>query len=628
MSSQIGDNNIDNSVDDTIFECLKLESPKSFFLFAGAGSGKTRSLVNVLEKFEIEYGKQFHLERKKIAIITYTNAAADEISHRLKHSPIFHVSTIHSFAWELIKTFTQDIKEWLRENLQAEISDLEDQQSKSRNLQNKTSIERAKKIESKKKRVQYLDKIVKFTYNPNGDNTTRDSLNHAEVISITAFFINSKSLMQNLLVCKYPIILIDESQDTKKELIDAFFLLQSKNKGSFSLGLFGDTMQRIYFDGKENLGSNLPADMIQPAKRMNHRSNKRIITLINNIRKDVDGQEQIPRVEKDEGFVRFFICERGLDKMEVEKLVANKMSDITKDIKWSTQSDDYEVKTLILEHHMAARRMGFLNFFEPLYKVGRLKTGLLDGSLESVNFFTQIILPLVEAHNNNEKFEIARIIKRHSRFLKKEELIKNPDQVKNIKETNEALSSLFSLFAKNEPTLLDVLKNVYQTGLFPIPESLLPIASSSVEKDDSIDHEDENPDDLLIAWGEALLSLFSQVKNYNEYLSESSKFGTHQGVKGLEYERVMVIIDDEEANGKSFSYDKLFGAKDMSPNDRKNIDEGKETGIDKTNRLFYVACSRAKESLAIVAYTDAIKAVKETVLMNGWFDQEEIEIVD
>ncbi|MDX8341649.1 hypothetical protein SLH46_20795 [Draconibacterium sp. IB214405] len=387
-------------------------------------------------------------------------------------------------------------------------------------------------------------------------------------------------------------------------------------------------MQRIYTDGKENLGLNLPADMIQPAKRMNHRSNKRIITLINNIRKNVDGQEQIPRVEKDEGFVRFFICERGLDKTEVEKLVANKMSDITKDIKWSTQSDDYEIKTLILEHHMAARRMGFLNFFEPLYKVGRLKTGLLDGSLGSVNFFTQIILPLIEAHNSSEKFEIARIVKKHSRFLKKEELLKNPDQVKNIKETNEALSSLFSLFAKNEPTLLDVLKNVYQTGLFPIPESLLPIASSSAEKDDSIDHEDENPDDLLMAWGEALLTPFSQVKNYYEYLSESSKFGTHQGVKGLEYERVLVIIDDEEAGGFLFSYDKLFGAKGLSSTDRKNIDDGKETGIDRTNRLFYVACSRAKDSLAIVAYTDDIKAVKDTVLENGWFTEDEIEIVN
>ena len=628
MSSQMDNNNIDNGVDDIIFGCLKQESPKSFFLFAGAGSGKTRSLVNILEKFEHSYGKQFRLERKKIATITYTNAAADEITHRLKHSSIFHVSTIHSFAWDLIKTFTLDIKQWLRENLQDEISDLEGQQSKSRNLQNKTSIERAKKIESKQKRVQNLDRIVRFTYNPNGDNTTRDSLNHSEVISIAAFFINTKSLMRDLLICKYPIVLIDESQDTKKELIDAFFQLQSKNQDSFSLGLFGDTMQRIYTDGKENLGRNLPADMIQPAKRMNHRSNKRIITLINNIRKDVDGQEQIPRVEKDEGFVRFFICERGLDKTEVEKIVANKMSDITKDIKWSTQSDDYEIKTLILEHHMAARRMGFLNFFEPLYKVGRLKTGLLDGSLGSVNFFTQIILPLIEAHNNSETFEIARIIKKHSRFLKKEELIKNPDQVKNIKETNEALSSLFSLFAKNEPTLLDVLKNVYQTGLFPIPESLLPIASSSVEKDDSIDHEDENPDDLLIAWGEALLSPFSQVKNYNEYLSESSKFGTHQGVKGLEYERVMVIIDDEEAGGFLFSYDKLFGAKGLSSTDRKNIDDGKETGIDRTNRLFYVACSRAKESLAIVAYTDDIKAVKDTVLENGWFAEDEIELVN
>ncbi|MDX8341785.1 AAA family ATPase [Draconibacterium sp. IB214405] len=201
MSSQISDNNIDNSVDDIIFECLKLESPKSFFLFAGAGSGKTRSLVNVLEKFEHSYGKQFRLERKKIATITYTNAAADEITHRLKHSSIFHVSTIHSFAWDLIKTFTHDIKQWLRENLKDEISDLEEQQSRSRNLQNKTSIERAKKIESKRKRVQYLDRIVRFTYNPNGDNTTRDSLNHAEVISIAAFFINTKSLMQDLLIC-------------------------------------------------------------------------------------------------------------------------------------------------------------------------------------------------------------------------------------------------------------------------------------------------------------------------------------------------------------------------------------------------------------------------------------------
>jgi DNA helicase-2/ATP-dependent DNA helicase PcrA len=151
MSNQIIDNNIDNNVDEVIYDCLKLNSPKSFFLFAGAGSGKTRSLVNVLERFEQEYGKQFKLERKKVATITYTNAAANEITHRLKNNSIFHVSTIHSFAWDIIKNFNSDIKIWLNKNLQSEILELEEQQSKSRNLQNKTSIDRAKKIESKKK---------------------------------------------------------------------------------------------------------------------------------------------------------------------------------------------------------------------------------------------------------------------------------------------------------------------------------------------------------------------------------------------------------------------------------------------------------------------------------------------
>jgi len=105
---EVIDNDIDNNVDEQIYECLKLESPKSFFLFAGAGSGKTRSLVNVLDKFKDEYGKRFRLERKKIAIITYTNAAANEIIHRLKHDSIFQVSTIHSFAWDIIKNFNHD----------------------------------------------------------------------------------------------------------------------------------------------------------------------------------------------------------------------------------------------------------------------------------------------------------------------------------------------------------------------------------------------------------------------------------------------------------------------------------------------------------------------------------------
>lgn len=39
------------SVVDEIYSCLNLDDPKSFFLYAGAGSGKTRSLVEVLKRF-------------------------------------------------------------------------------------------------------------------------------------------------------------------------------------------------------------------------------------------------------------------------------------------------------------------------------------------------------------------------------------------------------------------------------------------------------------------------------------------------------------------------------------------------------------------------------------------------
>lgn len=634
MNQKMINNEIDDRVDEEIFNCLKIDNPKSFFLFAGAGSGKTRSLVNVLTKLKDKYEKQFRLNRQKVAVITYTNAACDEIKHRLGDNPIFSVSTIHSFAWELIKNFNQDIKKWLKINLKSDIAKLEEEQKRSRDLQNKASIDRVKKIKSKNKRLLALDGIVQFTYNPNGDNVTKDSLNHSEVISIAADFINNKPLMQNLLVCKFPIMLIDESQDTKKELMDSFFELQKKKKGCFSLGLFGDTMQRIYSDGKEDLGVALPSDWAQLAKRMNHRSNKRIIRLINNIRENADKQKQIPRTEKGQGFVRLFICQRGQNKKTVEDLICRKMSEITNDLSWNNDDDKAEIKTLILEHHMAARRMGFLEFFEPLYDADKLRTDLLSGTLTGANFFTKIILPLIEARENNDQFAIMRVIQKHSIFLRKDEILKNSKQSESIKKAKEALSDLFLLWDKNDdPLLIDILQEVAKSGLFPIPESLMPIATRSEAEQAKADEfkadesEDDMGDNIINAWDLALSNPFSQIKHYNDYLFEESKFGTHQGVKGLEYPRVMVIMDDSESRGFLFSYDKLFGSKELSETDKKNIAEGKETIIDRTRRLFYVACSRAQESLAIVAYTDNPALAKSNALQFQWFEEGEIEII-
>lgn len=627
MSISLNQNAIDDDVDEEIYACLSPDSFKSFFLFAGAGSGKTRSLVNVLQRFKNDYGKRFRLYRKKIAIITYTNAASDEIIRRLEFDSIFSVSTIHSFAWEAIKHYTFDIREWLRKSLSEEIAGLNAEQSKSRDLSNKTSVERATKIKSKSKRLDSLDSIVKFTYNPNGDNITRDSLNHTEVISIAAYFITNLPLMQDIVISRFPVILIDESQDTKKELIDAFFYLQQQKKELFSLGLFGDTMQRIYMDGKENLGRNLPQEWITPAKKMNHRSGKRIIQLINHIRKGIDGQEQQPRTDKEDGFVRLFIVPRNTNKQQAELKICERMMAITNDSLWYNE-EDKDVKTLILEHHMAARRMGFFDFFAPLYEQDKLRTGILDGSLPALRLFTKIILPLIEAHMAGDQFEVTRIVKANAEILTKEQLIQSKEQLSNVMKAKKMLETLLLLWDNGkDPLLKSVLQNVFESKLFSIPESLLPLVAGASSTNDDTETMGQNSDEITAAWRQALEVPFSQLKTYSEYLSEKSKFGTHQGVKGLEYERVMVIIDDEEAKGFLFSYDKLFGAKGLTDGDRKNIIEGKETGIDRTKRLFYVACSRAKSSLAIVAYSDNPAAIKQNVINYGWFEQNEIEVL-
>jgi DNA helicase-2/ATP-dependent DNA helicase PcrA len=90
--------NVDNSVDDEIYGCLDLDAPRSFFLFAGAGSGKTRSLVEVSKRFRQNNIHRLRLNGQKVAIITYTNAACDEIKRRLEFDPAFNISTIHSFS--------------------------------------------------------------------------------------------------------------------------------------------------------------------------------------------------------------------------------------------------------------------------------------------------------------------------------------------------------------------------------------------------------------------------------------------------------------------------------------------------------------------------------------------------
>ena len=90
------------------------------------------------------------------------------------------------------------------------------------------------------------------------------------------------------------------------------------------VGMFGDTMQRIYLDGKENLAHCISDDWEKPQKIMNHRSATRIVQLANTIRLTIDDQQQQPRSDATKGIVRLFIASSGADKESIEKQAAGK----------------------------------------------------------------------------------------------------------------------------------------------------------------------------------------------------------------------------------------------------------------------------------------------------------------
>lgn len=616
----VDDDHHDDIVDQTIRNCLDQNNPRSFFLFAGAGSGKTKSLIEALNFCLDKYGQQFMELRKNIAVITYTNAACDEIKRRVQYNPLFLISTLHSFAWTLIQPYTSDIKDFLFSDLSQRIEEYEQKQATGRK-NSRAYRDRAQKIAMYRERREKLQDIKKFIYNPDGLNTEKNSLDHDEVLRICADFLTSKQTFQDIVVDRFPVLLIDESQDTKKALMDAFLILEENHRGRFCLGLLGDVMQRIYLDGKEKLQDCIPNEWAKPCKKMNHRSRKRIVTLCNDIRRPIDGIEQIARQDKPGGTVRLFIVDRKADRILTEHTIQEKMSAYTGDDKWLDSSNN---KYLTLEHHMAAKRLGFDDFFAPLYKVPSYRQGVGDGSLSIISVLSKIIIPLFKAYKENNRFAVMQLIKQYSPLMH-ESMKRRSFSCVTLKQLQESTKKLLELWNDgNDPSCIEILRIVHKEKLFELPSDIKIILTRADGE------EQEYSEDQLAkidALENAMNVPFSHFIRYYEYVSGNEGFDTHQGVKGLQFERVMTIIDDNESQGSTFNYEKLFGITEMSSRDLFNQQQGKETTIDRTRRLLYVTCSRAIDSLAIVLYVDQVDLAYEKVQACGWFKVEEIEKV-
>lgn len=605
-------------LEDLIFDYVSSSPPQSFILYAGAGAGKTHTLHQVLNKIKEDILLSLGRENKKLAVITYTNAACDEIKERVNFDNNFFVSTIHSFAWSLISPFTKEIKEIIKENLKEIINEEEKKLKKSRDLNNKTSIGRQERIRKSLKRLSSLESTRCFNYNPNSSNVEESSLEHSEVIDIFSKLLVEKKSFRKILVNKFPILFLDEAQDTYEKIIDALVQTQIEFHSQFVIGLFGDNMQRIFTNNKKDLSKFIPENWKRPEKIENWRCPKRVVTLINKVRFDADKFQQESKVNHN-GFARCLIVDTNkpnLDKLLVEDEICKIMGEITNDDKWNIRS---EIKTLILEHHMAATRSGFHKFYKPLYD-SALRSKLSAADTQSLRFLVGTFCEFIKSVQSKNDFNIIKILRNSSDIFLDFSTVE--DQLSYLKNIRDKKNELFDLLMDSNNSIKIILNYIYQTNLLNIPSLLvqaLVLDNYAVDTDSSSSE--------LIAYSQALDAKIDQLFKYVSYIDGTSAFDTHQGVKGLQFERVMAILDDDEAGGFLFNYDKFLGIKSLSDSDKNNEAQGDDNALSRTRRLFYVICSRAEKSLAVVCYTKNSELLKGKLIEKEWFDESEIHLI-
>ncbi|MFI8620127.1 UvrD-helicase domain-containing protein [Marinomonas sp. NPDC078689] len=97
---------------------------KSFRFNAGAGAGKTYALIETL-KYVTTNKIAATKSPQKVACITYTNVAVNEIKNRLGNSDIVDVSTIHERLWEIIKRAQPELLICHKEKIEEVIEQIE-----------------------------------------------------------------------------------------------------------------------------------------------------------------------------------------------------------------------------------------------------------------------------------------------------------------------------------------------------------------------------------------------------------------------------------------------------------------------------------------------------------------------
>ena len=265
---------------------------RCFLLSGGAGSGKTYTLIETIQALT-------HLEpSSRIACVTYTNAAADEIRERANSSSLW-VSTIHDFLWEHIKRHQNELKMVLRELIR------NDDPAYSRFALPNGDAVNDHLFNDLEEGIQYRE----FVRMADG------IISHDEVLVLSSRMFECYPKLCRIVGDLHTHIFVDEYQDTSPLVITILLDSFKAIANNCVVGFFGDAMQAIYPGTIGSLHNRVETgELTEVKKEQNRRNPQLVIALANQLRND--GLVQHPSEDPTapnmvegsirEGVIRFF----------------------------------------------------------------------------------------------------------------------------------------------------------------------------------------------------------------------------------------------------------------------------------------------------------------------------------
>jgi len=265
-----------------------------------------------------------------------------------------------------------------------------------------------------------IDRVKGFRYGT-GSDYTNGVLGHSDILRIGPAFIQDHALMRSVLTRGFPVIFVDESQDTDPAFVEALRTVARETTQGFCLGFFGDPVQKIYMQGAGSIETEEGWETLE--KPENFRCPQAVLRVINRIRAEDDGLEQTRGRRENvdgqevpvEGTARVLILPADDRRQERLEDARRWLADQDGDAGWLESDDEEALRLLVLVHRMAAARLGFPNLYSALNDRSSedLSSGLIDGTAWVVRPFLSYVMPVALARERGREFEIMRLLSKH-----------------------------------------------------------------------------------------------------------------------------------------------------------------------------------------------------------------------